>query len=74
MPYMTQTLRSGTLPAKTYYKRQTNPHVTHEESRAFTQAARQNYATFNHIAEEQVEVGPYQSGQGVPQGATFELT
>jgi len=64
--YMTQTMSSGTLPPKLYYRRQTQPHVSHEESGRFTQDAKNNYAAFNHIPVNQVVEGTYHSGQGVP--------
>lgn len=64
--YMTQTMSSGTLPTKLYYREQTQEHVSHAESSRFSHDAKQNYATFNHIAVEIVVEGRYRSGQGVP--------
>ena len=64
--YMTQTMSSGTLPTKLYYRAQTQEHVSHDESSRFTQDAKQNYATFNHIVVGNVVEGTYRSGQGVP--------
>jgi hypothetical protein len=72
--YMTQKMSSGKLPTKTYYRKQTQDHVSHEESGAFTQAAKSNYAQFNHIDEAAVVEGTYKSGQGIPTGGgTFEI-
>jgi hypothetical protein len=72
--YMTQRMSSGKLPPKTYYRKQTQDHVTHEESGAFTQAAKSNYARFNNIHEDAVDLGTYRSGQGIPTGVgTFEI-
>ncbi|MDX2241928.1 MAG: hypothetical protein NW224_14680 [Leptolyngbyaceae cyanobacterium bins.302] len=72
--YMTQKMSSGTLPAKTYYRKQSSAHVSHTESGNFTQAAKQNYARFNHIPEASVVEGKYMSGQGIPtEGSTFEI-
>lgn len=64
--YMTQSMSSGTLPATTYYRKQSQPHVSHDESKAFTQAAITDYATANAIANDAVVRGRYMSGQGVP--------
>ncbi len=66
--YMTQKMSSGQCIPITYYRRQTQPHVSHDESGAFTQAAKQNYATFNHINVNQVDEGKFNRGQGVPTG------
>lgn len=70
--YMTQKTSSGRLPAITYYRRQTQPHVSHVESGAFTQAAQVAYAATNHVAVGEVELGAYHSGQGVPTGGKVE--
>lgn len=73
--YMTQKMEdtNGKCIAITYYKKQSD-HPSHDESGAFTQAAKRNFATFNHISEGKVKVGSYKSGQGVPTGGkTFEL-
>jgi hypothetical protein len=72
--YMTQKMSYGTLPAKMYYRKQSQEHVSHTESGRFTQDARNNYAVFNHIDVNLVEVGEYQSNQGIPTGkGTFEI-
>ncbi len=72
--YMTQKMSSGTLIPITYYRKQSSEHVSHTESRNFTNAAKSNYAVFNHINEDQVEVGDYDSGQGVPiAGKTYQI-
>jgi len=72
--YMTQTMSSPKTELITYYRKQKNQHPSHDESGAFTQAAQFNYATFNRIEENQVVVGPYRSGQGVPTGGkTWEI-
>ncbi|NER38845.1 MAG: hypothetical protein F6J93_33645 [Oscillatoria sp. SIO1A7] len=72
--YMVQPMSSGTLPKKTYYRKQTSTHVSHDESGRFTQDAKSNYATFNHIPESKVVPGKFMSGQGKPSGSgTFEI-
>lgn len=72
--YMTQKMSSGTLIPITYYRKQTQPHPSHEESGAFTSAAKNNYATFNNIPESEVEEGAYKSSQGVPTGGkTYKI-
>ncbi|OYD88073.1 hypothetical protein CDG77_25760 [Nostoc sp. 'Peltigera membranacea cyanobiont' 213] len=74
MPYLVQKMSSGTLPPKTYYRRQTTEHSSHDETGRFTQDAKRNYAEFNHISEDQVEVGTFRSGQGIPTDkGTFEI-
>jgi len=57
------------LPAKMYYRKQSVPHPNHDETGAFTNLARANYAAFNHLTAAQAALvvpGPYKSGQGVP--------
>lgn len=72
--YMTVKMSSHNLPAKTYYRQQTVPHPNHAESGAFTQAARANYAQFNHINEADVVETSYKSRQGIPTGGgTYEI-
>ena len=72
--YMTQKMSSGTLIPITYYRKQANDHPSHTETGAFTDAATNNYATFNHIAVAKVEVGKFNSNQGVPTGGkTYEV-
>lgn len=72
--YMTQSMSSPNTIKITYYRRQYQPHPGHEESGAFTAAAKTNYATFNHIEEDIVEEGSYRSSQGVPTGGkTYEV-
>ncbi len=72
--YMTQQMSSANTIPITYYRKQSQPHVSHEESGAFTQAAKQNYAQFNNINIDQVDAGTYRSGQGVPTGGkTYEI-
>ncbi|WP_028997594.1 hypothetical protein [Azohydromonas australica] len=67
--YMTQSMTSANTERITYYRKQSQPHVSHAESGAFTQAAIANYAQFNHIQPTAVVVGSdYRSGQGVPTG------
>jgi len=70
--YMTQTMRSGTLQAITYYRRARIQHPSHEESRQFTNDARTNYANTNHINFNDVERGTYRSAQGVPGGGNTQ--
>jgi hypothetical protein len=72
---MVQTIRKGVLPAKTYYRQQSSAHVSHDESGRFTQDAIANYVAFNHLRNNDgIEVGHYQSGQGVPAGiGTYEI-
>ncbi|MDM0053022.1 hypothetical protein [Variovorax sp. J22R115] len=71
--YMVQKMSSGVLPAITYYRKQSGPHPSHEESGAFTTDATNAYANTNTIAVALVEAGTYKSGQGVPTGGTTEL-
>ncbi len=66
--YMVQSMSSGALPPKTYYRKQTSDHPSHTETGNFTQAAKQNYANFNHINIAAVVEGNFRSGQGVPTG------
>jgi hypothetical protein len=72
--YMTQPMSSGKCIPITYYKKQSQEHVSHTESGAFTTAAKANYAAFNHLTVANVVAGAYKSGQGVPTGGkTFLL-
>lgn len=75
--YMTVQVKYGTLPRCTYYRQQTIQHPSHDESAAFTNAAKMNYVTVNHLTPLQaadVEVTGYKSGQGVPTGGeTFQI-
>lgn len=72
--YMTQPMASPNTIKITYYRKQSQPHPSHEESGAFTAAAKSNYATFNHIPGSDVEEGIYKSSQGVPTGGkTYEI-
>ena len=72
--YMTQPMSSPKTETITYYRKQSQPHPSHAESGAFTQAAKSNYATFNHISETDVIEGTYRSSQGVPTGGkTYEI-
>jgi hypothetical protein len=71
--YMTQKMSYGTKQAITYYRKQKNDHPDHKETLAFTNTAKQDYATANGINENQVELGTYRSGQGVPAGGHTKL-
>ena len=72
--YLTQKMSSGQLPAITYYRKQQTDHPNHTETGEFTQDAKSNYAQFNHISEDQVEVGVFKSRQGIPtSGKTYEI-
>lgn len=42
--------------------------MSHDESGAFTQDAKQNYSTFNNLNVDQVVEGTFKSSQGVPTG------
>ena len=64
--YMTQKMSSANTTDKVYYRKQTQPHVTHVESGKFTTDAKANYAEFNHITTDDVVEGAYKSGQGIP--------
>ncbi len=64
--YMTQKTSAGVKPATLYYRKQTVPHPTHDESSAFTTAAKTAYAGANQIAVNLVELGAYMSGQNKP--------
>jgi hypothetical protein len=69
---MTQSMSSGTFPKKTYYRKQSSPHVTHKESGAFTTAAKNQYSRDYGVNVDSVELGTYRSGQGVPTEANSE--
>ena len=72
--YMTQPMSSAKTEKITYYRQQSSAHVSHDESEAFTAAAKANYATFNNIDESAVEEGNYRSGQGIPTGGkTYQI-
>jgi hypothetical protein len=72
--YLTQKMSSGTLEAITYYRKQTNEHPSHTETGKFTQDAKNNYATFNHIPVANVRESAFKSGQGIPTGGkTYEI-
>jgi hypothetical protein len=72
--YMTQKMSGGKAIPITYYRKQTQEHVSHTESGAFTTAAKANFATFNNLALGTVAEGSYKSGQGVPIGGkVFEI-
>lgn len=71
--YMTQSMSSSNTIKITYYRKQ-SAHPSHEESGAFTAAAKSNYAKFNNISEGDVKEGIYRSSQGVPtSGKTYEI-
>ncbi|WP_233592524.1 hypothetical protein [Erwinia psidii] len=69
---MTQSMSSGTLPRVTYYRAQSQPHVSHAESGKFTADAIAKYAADHHIAVDAVEKGSFKSNQGVPTGGQTE--
>ena len=64
--YMTQPMSSPNTIKITYYRKQTQPHVSHSESGAFTADAKAIYADSNNIPQSEVEVGTFRSSQGVP--------
>jgi len=64
--YMTQTASAPAHPSQLYYRAQTIPHVSHQESIAFSNAVRATYAAAFAVAPATVVLGRYQSGQGVP--------
>jgi hypothetical protein len=67
--YMTVNVQYESLPKKTYYRKQSSDHVSHDESGAFSADAKMNYVTFNHLTPNQaanVSVTGYKSGQGIP--------
>jgi len=70
--FMTQKMSSGIKKAVTYYRKQSSPHVSHEESEAFTTAAVNHYATAQRVAPNTVETGKYFSGQGRPKDLNAE--
>jgi len=71
--YMVQKMSSANTEPVIYYRAQSSDHVSHAESEAFTRAAIANYAAFNHIAEDSVDVSPYRSGMGIPTGGKTYL-
>lgn len=74
MQYMIQKMSSSKTIPKNYYRKQKVDHPSHEEIRAFTDAAKNNYAQFNHIALDAVEAGDVRINQGVPTGSnTYEI-
>lgn len=70
--YMTQKMSSGIKKPITYYRKQSSKHVSHDESSAFTTAAKTAYATARNVAVNTVEEGVYKSGQGIPTGGDVE--
>lgn len=72
MPYMTQKMSSGNLPATLYYRKQTQDHPGHVETEAFTSAAKGDYAATHTIPASEVELGTYRSGQGKPKTTDAE--
>lgn len=71
---MTQAMSSDNTIKITYYRKQTQPHPSHDETGQFTQDAELNYSEFNHIELSQVEKGTFRSSQGIPTGGkTFEI-
>lgn len=66
--YMTQKMSSGVKKPITFYRKQSSPHVSHEESSKFTTDAKSTYATERSVPVGSVEEGTYKSGQGVPTG------
>ena len=69
--YMTQKASSGTLPAITYYRKQ-SAHPSHTESGQFTTDLKTNYANKYNIKTSAVALGTYKSGQGIPTGGITE--
>ena len=70
---MTQPMSTPNTTKITYYRKQ-SAHPSHEESGAFTAAAKSNYATFNNISKNTVDEGTYKSSQGIPTGGkTYEI-
>ncbi|AIN19357.1 hypothetical protein CH54_472 [Yersinia rochesterensis] len=67
--YMVQSMDSGTLGKVKYYRKQTIDHPNHKETGAFTQAAKDAYASSKNINAKQVEVGSFMSGQPEPSNA-----
>ena len=63
---MTQTMRFEDELPVTYY-RNGGAHPTHNISSAFTRDAKRDYAARVGCDDSEVELGPYRSGQGVPQ-------
>ncbi len=71
---MTQKLSAGIHPAVTYYRKQSQPHVSHAESGAFTTAAQNQYSLDYNVPVTDIELGRYRSGQGIPTaGLTEEI-
>ena len=64
--YMTQPMQSGMKKKVTYYRKQTVPHPSHEETGKFTQDAINAYCKTYSVQPNTVEKGTFQSGQGVP--------
>lgn len=64
--YMTQTMSEGAHPSVLYYRKQSQPHVSHAESGQFTRDAVDDYARTYDVPADQVEKGKYMSSQGRP--------
>ncbi|GEM_PF-880065 len=64
--YMTRKTGSGALPVIAYYRRRTQPHVSHVGAGAFTLAAQLASAATANVPVGAVEPGTCGAGQGVP--------
>jgi len=69
--YMTQSMSSGIHRSILYYRKSSN-HPSHEESGAFTNAAKATYAAEIGVPINDVVEGRYRSGQGVPRNPNAE--
>lgn len=64
--YMTQPMSEGVNPTVLYYRKQSQPHVSHSESGKFTEDAVKKYASTYDVSADSVEKGKYKSSQGKP--------
>jgi len=64
--YMVLNASEGWNPAVKYYRKQSQPHVSHAESGAFSVAAQNDYAVTYNVPAVNVVLTSYRSGQGVP--------
>lgn len=67
--YMVLNASQGWNPVVKYYRKQSQPHVSHAESGSFSLAAQNDYAATYNVPAINVVLTSYRSGQGVPKSA-----
>ncbi|WP_211371874.1 hypothetical protein [Marilutibacter maris] len=63
-------MSEGLHPTIQYYRKQSQPHVSHTESGKFTTDAVKTYAETYDVPVDDVEKGKYMSSQGKPKSST----